>query len=437
MTRLKMFGVLGAIAGLAACSSQDEILEGERLAVREPFLSGNAAGAREISTVFRAPSPAVNSSWTHASRTAEHNAGHPAFAQDPVLVWSVEIGSGNSRKHRITASPIVAGNMVFTLDSRSHVSAVSTEGKLLWTRDLTPGHERNPDASGGGIAYADGRIFATTGFGEMIALNAENGAEFWRQRFDAPAAAGPVSASGLVYAVSRDNIAWAVDARNGRVRWKLQGTPALSGVVGGAAPAVTERIAVFPFGTGELIAVLRKGGVRLWGAPVSGRRRGPVYATITDIIADPVVVGDVIYSGNQSGRTVAINLDSGDRIWTARHGAYGPVAAAGNSVFLISDQSKLIRLEAETGREVWAIDLPFFRSANIRRKKAIFAHYGPVLAGGRLWVASDAGTLKSYDPETGAEQATVSIPEGAASSMAVAGKTMYLLSSDGRLHAFR
>ena len=134
---------------------------------------------------------------------------------------------------------------------------------------------------------------------------------------------------------------------------------------------------------------------------------------------------------------MAIDLNSGNRIWTARDGAYGPVAVAANSVFMISDQSELIRLDAETGEEIWARELPYFKRERARRAKAIYAHYGPVLAGGNLWVASDDGTLKSYDPATGDPLATVALPGGAASSMAVAGGTMFIVSGRGQLHAFR
>lgn len=434
---------LGALAVLAGCSEQEVILDGERLAVRAPLFADAAVPAPEaddtpaIETAFEAPAPAVNADWTHTAGSATHLAGHPALSAAPQLVWSASMGAGNTRKHRITADPVVADGRVFTLDSRSRVTAITTAGVTIWNADLTPPEERNDDASGGGLAVNGGRVFATTGFGEIVALDSASGAEIWRQALDAPATSSPTVVDGLVYAVSRDNRAWAIDAENGRVKWQLPGTPDISGIVGGAGPAVTDRVAIFPFGNGEIVAALRQGGVRLWGSSVSGKRRGPAYANITDIVADPVVVGDVIYTGNQSGRAVAIDLNSGNRIWTARDGAYGPVAVAGNSVFLISDQSELIRLDAATGAEIWARELPYFRRDRARRSQAIFAHYGPVLAGGNLWVASDDGTLKSYDPATGDARNTIDLPGGAASSMAVAGGTMYVVSERGQLLAFR
>lgn len=437
----KALGIGALAALLAGCGLEREvILPGDRLDVREA-LFGSVLAPETVSAsdvAFRTPALSDVTAWTHRSGRPSHNAPHAAVSAAPTLAWSAEIGTGNTRKHRITSTPIVVGGAVFTMDSQSQVTAVSAAGgQPVWARNLTPAEERAQDASGGGLAFADGRVFATTGFGEVVAMDASSGAEVWRQTLGAPATAAPTVTGGLVYVVSRDNRAWAIDAGNGRVRWQLPGTPDVSGVVGGASPAVTDRVAVFPFGSGELVAALRQGGVRLWGSEVSGGRQGKAYANITDITADPVVVGETIYTANQSGRAVALSLSSGARLWTAREGASGPVSVAGNSVFMISDQAELIRLSAETGATIWKKELPFLRDGRARRARAIFAHYGPVLAGGALWVASDDEKLRSFDPETGALRAALDLPDGAASPVAVAGGTMYVLSRKGALHAFR
>ncbi len=435
-------GLLCGLAVLAACGDQEVILQGKRVPIRqeEPIaaaIPGAEVELASFSTALNLPAPSVNAAWTQVAGGPTHTIPHPAFSAAPQLIWSAGIGQGNSRKHRITADPVVADGRVFTLDSRSRVTATSTGGATLWTADLTPPSDNEGEASGGGVAVAGNRVYVTTGFGQVSALDAATGAEIWRQDLDAPATSSPTVASDLVYVVSRDNRAWAIRTSNGRVAWSIPGTPSQVGVVGGAAPAVTDQVAIFPFGSGEVVAALRQGGVRIWGATVAGQRRGRAYANITDIVADPVVTGGVIYTGNQSGRSVAIDAASGNRIWTAPHGAYGPVTVSGGSVFLISDQSKLVRLDAASGTEIWSRDLPYFRRERTRKAKAIFAHYGPVLAGGALWVASDDGTLKSYDPATGADRATIGLPGGAASSMAVAGRTMYIVSERGQLHAFR
>ncbi|MDJ0629199.1 MAG: PQQ-binding-like beta-propeller repeat protein [Rhodobacter sp.] len=441
MSILRAVGAGLTIAVLAGCADEEIILEGERLDVRTQTVVGVAPPADPeappVDRAFAAPPQQSPAEWTHLSGNPLHRTEHVALRPVPERVWTAGIGAGNSRKHRITSSPVVADGRIFTLDARARVTATSTGGATLWARDLTPESDRDGDASGGGVAYADGRLFVTTGFGEIAALDPATGAEIWSQRLDAPATSSPTIYGDLAYIVSRDNVAWAIETKEGRVRWQLPGTPSVSGVVGGAAPAVSDTVAVFPFGSGELVAALRQGGVRLWGAAVSGARRGKAYANITDIAADPVVAGDVIYTANQSGRAAAMSLNSGARLWTANHGAYGPVWVAGGSVFLVSDAAELVRLDAETGGEIWTRELPYFKRDRAKRRRSIFAYYGPVLAGGRLWLASDDGSLTAYNPETGDPMATVEIPGGAASNMAFAGGTMYVISRNGQLHAYR
>lgn len=440
--RLTALVALAGLTGLlAACGEKETILPGERLDVRSGLTLGEAAAdvapEEPVARAFALPPQTAVTAWTHRAGNAAHNITHPALSSQPVRIWSADIGQGNSRKHRITADPIVAGGFVYTLDSQSRVSATSIAGAPAWARSLVPPTDRAGDASGGGIAFGGGRLFVTTGFGEVHALDPRTGAEIWKQALDAPATASPTVQGDLLYVVSRDNVAWAIDTGSGRVRWRLPGTPSISGMVGGAGPAVTDQMAIFPFASGEVIAALRQGGVRLWGATVSGGRKGRAYANVTDIVADPVISDGVLYTANQSGRSVAMDATSGERLWTASEGAYGPVWVAGGSVFLVSDEATLVRLDAASGQVIWRKELPYFKGRRAKKRKSIYAYYGPVLAGGNLWVASDDGALRAFDPETGGLRQVLDIPGGAATSLSVAGQTMYVVSENGQLHAFR
>lgn len=448
--------ILAAFAALASCQRRELILEGERLDLRAlgPAAAGDpldpAAEPAAAAPAGRAPgtpanrvlpislpAPRVNAEWTHRNGSPTHRIQHPALGPAPQRVWAVSIGQGNTRKTRITADPVVAGGRIFTLDAAATVAATTTAGAQLWQRDLTPASDRQGEASGGALAYGAGRLFVTSGFGSLTALDPATGAEIWSQRLDASATGAPTVVGDLVYVSARDSRAWAIRADNGRIEWQLPGTPTASVMQGGAGPAVDDRIAIFPFGSGELVAALRQGGVRVWAATVAGQRRGRVYATVTDITGDPVIDGDTLYVGNQSGRVVALRPQNGERIWTATEGAYSPVWPEGGSLFLVSDQAELVRLDAATGERIWGVELPYFENDRPRRLKAVTAHYGPVVAGGRVWVASGDGRLLGFAPESGALVHEAEIPGGAAANPVVAGGVLYVVSANGQLHAFR
>jgi outer membrane protein assembly factor BamB len=119
-------------------------------------------------------------------------------------------------------------------------------------------------------------------------------------------------------------------------------------------------------------------------------------------------------------------------------GAFDPVWVEGGSVFLISDRNELLRLNAETGERIWGVELPFFEPVRrARRLKDVYVHYGPVLAGGRLLVASDDGLLRGFSPVDGSLVSVIELPEPAARPPVVAGGTLYIVGESGTLHAFR
>ena len=420
-----------ALGLLAACGEEDVILPGERFDLRP-----TAATVNEVRDVAL-PAARANADWTHRNGGADHQISHPALGTTLAPVFVAEIGEGNSRRARITSEPVVAGGVVYTVDARATVTATSTDGQTLWSRNLTPGRDNANDASGGGVSVGNGQVYVTTGFGEITALNAATGQVLWVQDLDAPVNTGPTLNGDLVYVVSRDSTAWALETSNGRVRWQRSGTPSSANFGGGASPAISGEFAIFPFPSGEIAATYPRGGLPRWSTVVSGDRLGRAASLINDIAGDPVISGNRVYIANFGGRTVALDLDDGSRIWTAGEGAVSPVWPTGDSVFLINDVNELVRLDGSNGTAVWRVSLPNFEEGRTVRQRSVFAHYGPVLAGGRLIVTSSDGLIRQFDPRSGALIATIDLPGGAASAPVVAGETLYVLNKDGQLHAFR
>ena len=360
-----------------------------------------------------------------------------AFTDAPRIAWSASIGQGNDRKHRISADPVAAKGRVFTLDSQAAVTAIAQSGAVLWQRDLAPASDAG-NASGGGLAVAGGVLYAATGFGDLYALDAETGDVIWRQRLDAPVAGAPMVAGKLIYLVTRNSRAWAINTADGRVKWQLENTPSATGVTGAAAPALGGGYVIFPFSSARLAAAFPRGGMQVWEASVAGERLGKAYAQINDVTGDPVIHGGMVFAGSPSGRTVALDLRSGEMRWQAREGAMDPVLVDGGSVFLVSDAAQLVRLDARSGKRIWAVDLPnYVPRRNSRRLRDVYAHHGPVLAAGRLWVASGDAKLRGFDPRDGALVSTIDLPAAATGRPIIVDHTMYLVDAAGMLLALR
>lgn len=426
--------LLAAVLLVTGCAEREVILPGEREDIRDGTVE--AAGENQ-SRPIRLATQSSNKDWTHSIGTQAYRTAHPALRATPVLAWSAEIGAGDSRKQRITAEPVVVGGLIYTLDASARVTATTSAGLTAWTTDLTPVMDSDGDATGGGMAYAKGRIYVSLGFGKLVALDAASGGMIWTQQLEATGSGQPTVVDGIIYVVAGDDTGWAVNTDDGRIAWQITGTSSVANVLGAPAPALTSKLAIFAFGSGDLVATFRRGGLRRWDASVSGQRTGRASSRISDVTGAPVVVGNRVFAGNHSGRLVALDVESGDRLWTAREGPLGPVWPAGDSLFLVTDRLQLARIDASDGEVIWAVDLPGFVKDTPRRRSAVFAHYGPVVAGGRVIVASNDGFLRSFAPEDGRLVHQTEVPGGATTSPVVAGNTLYVVGSKGQLFAFR
>jgi len=349
----------GALSILAACSANEVILEGERIPIRavdETSIDKENLPAVQLSKAV------TNSEWTHENGNTRHSAGHLAGSYPLQPLWSASVGRGASRSGRITSGPIVAEDRVYTLDAAARVTAFS-------------------------------------GFGEVVAMEPDTGEVIWRQKLDAPVRAAPTVTNGMAYVVSRNDQAFAIDLKNGRIRWRIAGVDPEAGVVGGASPATIDGLVVLPFASGEVVGTLARNGRRVWTSVISGGRRGHSRARLSDITGDPVIAGDTIYVANQSGRLVALDRRSGERKWSVNEGSLGPALPIGGSLFFVTDQAQLKRLDASNGKALWSVQLPQFPDPEELGSTPIGgggAAAQPAIAQGTLFVVSRDGTLFAF-----------------------------------------
>ncbi|QHQ34771.1 PQQ-binding-like beta-propeller repeat protein [Algicella marina] len=423
---------------LAACSEPEVILPGERESIRPGVseildLAEEAGPAQPVPLSI--PAARANADWTHVRGNSVHIPGHLALSATPQRIWSTSVGAGDGRRVRILASPMVAEGRIYTLDSNARATAVSTAGRILWQTALTPEGERAGEGFGGGFAYEGGALVVTTGFGEVLRLDPSTGDILWRRLLDGAIRAAPAVSGDRVVAISRHDVAYGIDLATGELEWQLSGASQGAGLLGGASPAIRGPVAILPFQSGEVTAALVDTGRGVWSAAVSGGRREFVRSRIGDISGDPVIDIDIVYAASQAGRLVALDRRSGERLWTMQDGAYGPVLPVGGDIFMVSDIGELLRLRADTGKLVWKSPLPEWKRPEIR-KNAV-PHFGPLLAGGRLIVASGDGLLRSYNPLSGAYLGSVEIPAGAGAAPAIAGGVLYVVTTDGVLVAYQ
>jgi len=207
MTKYWLVSMIAAGLVLAGCSSaskllddvtgeKDVVLPGKRESVMAPGASADAPTTDPSESVV-IPAAQPNASWSQPGGSATNALGNLAVGPSLARSWAVKAGEGSSDEARLIASPIVANGAVYVLDSDSKVTAINAStGAKLWRVSLVPEKKKHNGAFGGGLAAEGGRVFATTPFGEALALDSSSGAIAWRKQLGAPLRAAPAGRSG-------------------------------------------------------------------------------------------------------------------------------------------------------------------------------------------------------------------------------------------------
>ena len=381
------------------------------------------------------PQPVANAAWPEAGGDPSHMMNRLALPARLTRVWSTSVGEGSSRDTWVMAQPVIAEGRVFAMDGGVKVSAFDAAGgKRLWQTDLEPKEQRG-HAFGGGIAYDGGRLYAATGYGEVLALDAANGKILWRVQVNVPVHAAPTVAGGRIFVVTVDNQLIALASKDGRQLWTHSGIPQSADLLGAASPAVVGEIVVVPYSSGELDALTVENGRPLWAESLADTRSINPVASLADIRGRPVIDRDRVFAVSHSGRMMAIDLRSGERVWEQEIGSTHSPWLAGDYIFALSNDNGLVCLTRNDGRVRWVRHLPSYQNEKKREDPIEWA--GPVLGGDRLILLSSTGQVLSVSPYDGKPLGEQKIPAAGYLEPAIAGNTLYILTDDATLSAYR
>lgn len=440
MRMIRRLAAVGALLLTAGCGggffgeAEDPPLPGERLPVvgLEETLAPDPriAGLR-----VELPPPAVNANWPQAGGLPNHAMHHLAAPGTLDLRWSVDIGRGSDGDGQLLAQPVVARGRVYTLDVDAELRAFDLDdGSFLWNREL--GDETREEGTlGGGLAVGEGRIYVTTGFAHVFALDVDTGEELWRRRLSNPIRAAPTARDGRLFVVTLSNELFALDAESGRVLWSHDEIVEPAGLAGGASPAVDGGIVVAPFSSGAIVALRAANGRVVWSDRLVALRRTDPVSSLAHVRGLPVIDRGLAIGVSNSGRTVAIDLRTGRRLWEQRIGGTNTAWVAGEFVYLVSNDNQLACLSRRDGRVRWVRSLPRFEDEE--DKTGPIGWSGPVLASDRLLIAASTGEVRSISPYTGEPLGRVELPDAVFIPPAVAGETVFLLTEDAELLALR
>lgn len=381
------------------------------------------------------PPPSPNTSWPQAGGYANHAMHHIEIGESINPAWSSDIGIGANDELRLIGTPIIASGRVYTMDALSNVSAFDIKtGKQFWRTSLT-GIEDDDDHMSGGLAFEDGKVYVTTGFAQVIALNASNGDVIWRTSLPGPMRSAPTVRSGRVFAMTVDSRLYALNGTTGEEIWNYIGIAEVASLLGGASPAVDNGVVVAPFSSGELVALKVENGRVLWTETLLTTRKTNVVSTLAHIRGHPIIDRGQVFAISHGGMMVSIDLRSGRRIWSKEIGGLSNPWVAGDYIFLLTNDAEVVAVSRKNGSIHWVMALPQYKNPKNKSESIVWS--GPILASDRLILTSSLGEIYSISPYDGRIMGSVEMPSGISVPPVIAGRSVYFLTDNASLIAYR
>ena len=252
-------------------------------------------------------------------------------------------------------------------------------------------------------------------------MDAATGHEVWRKKLEGAIRSAPVVSNGVVYFGSGNSHCYALSAENGQIVWDTATDGAVT-----TSPTITGGLAVFSSSDNTIYSLSARNGHKAWS--VTFDADPSIVPVVYDGTFLYVTAGDTIHRldpSNGAQRT-PIKLPTNVLL---------PPTISSDAIYVITQSNILYALAG--GRERWRVTLDAAASAP------------PLLTGNLLLVATQAGVLSGYDTGSGKLQwryvmqasATDSQPKSNSTEInaapIVAGGTLYVVSDDGTLSAFR
>jgi outer membrane protein assembly factor BamB len=426
-----------------------EPLTGERQRVL--ITSENITPASEVAHLYVGLPEAVhNQEWSMSGGNACH-AMLPGLINAKIeKAWERSIGAGNgssfqlfnssmgflsNSSYRLLNGPIAAEGKIFTIDAEGTVLATTLKtGEEVWQTEAIPSSERS-QPFGGGLAYEYHKIYVSTANAEVLALDAQKGTILWRSATSGPVRTAPTVKDGRVFVVTINNQLETFDANTGKLLWTHTGIIESAGLLGGASPAVHEGVVVVPYSSGEVFALRVENGYPLWSESLTTSKRLDSISSLSHIKARPIIDHDLVFLVGNSGRMSALDLRSGQTVWTKDIGGVRTPAIAGGFIFMVTNENSLVCLKRDTGAVLWVKKLPQFINPTTHEEPIFWA--GPVLANNQLVLAGSNGHGLILMADTGKKSLEFELPGQTTLSPILIDKTLVFLTDSATLVAYR
>jgi outer membrane protein assembly factor BamB len=441
------------ISLLSSCGSDEVVIDKSN---RKSALSGTANLTSEFYSKgekVSVPQAMVNKEWRNNNFRPVENIALNLKGDDYDTFGS---DADPKRGYKITAQPIIYGGVVYTLNGEGKIEARDTdnikktiwenvvegpdadkESQVSWTKKIKNYFRDTREFLGGNIAAGGGKIVVSTRRGNIFVFDSKTGDKIWQVALKIPVKSSPVIDENRVYVVTSTNSLLALDSKTGKLSWQHSGLDEKTQIFGSVTPILHDSQVVVIYSSGEIYALNRSTGEVAWTELLASNGSFSKSAlSLSDVYASPILHRGKVYSTTSNGDFIAFDFFTGEKSWEVPINISDTPWAAGNYIFALTRKNELAAINANSGKIAWlknalAEDEKFDEGTIFDTKEAKL--YGPIVANGKIYVVSDKGRVREFEPATGDVAKDIKIPSDVRLSPVTANGNLYLFDSESNL----
>lgn len=335
-------------------------------------------------------------------------------------IWSTSVGDGLG-KHGIGITPLYVSGTLYVADYKGRVTAVDAEtGKKKWQNKTDLPFSGGPGVEGSLMVLG-------TIDGQVQAFNAENGSELWQTRVSSEVLASPAIADNIVVVRCIDGRVFGLDANNGNRLWIHDRSVPLLTLRGNAALLIRAGTVFVGYDDGTIVALKLEDGSVVWEQSFVNPEGRTELERLADVGQQMVMVATDLIASSYKNRVTAVAAESGRLLWFKDIGSETGVQVERVNLALSDKNGEVWLLDRRNGSTMWKQDQLLNRGLT-----------RPAFYGGEVVVGDAEGYLHWIDVETGRFVARVREGKhGFAGGPITVGTTLYVLTHDGTLAAYR
>jgi outer membrane protein assembly factor BamB len=335
-------------------------------------------------------------------------------------IWSAKVGSGSSEKG-INLVPAFDGERLYAVDYKGKLYAVEAQsGRTVWRVDTDLRASSGP-------AVEEDLVLLGTLDGTVHAFRKSDGSALWETSVSSEVLAVPVMEDGIVVVRCLDGRVFGLDAVSGQRQWIYDRSVPLLSLRGNGTPLGRAGVIYVGYDGGHVVALRAADGSVLWEQPVVAPEGRTELERLVDIDGRLAVVATDLYVTSYKGRVASLAVESGRMLWFKDIGSASGVVVNRTRLALSDRDGNLWLLDRRNGSTLWKQDML------ARRELTTPAIYDRFVV-----VADFEGYLHWFDSEDGTLVArTKTSKDGLASAPIAVGTTLYVLTNNGELSAYR